>query len=222
MFCVPIIAANTEEAIEKMAGASAVADMCEIRLDLMDSFDLPRIIRSSRIPTLVTYRSVREGGGGSADSATSAEYLISATQEGADLVDVELSMPNRWREKIFEARGESRIVISTHFNDHTPSRKDLKKIFKESVAAGADVVKIVTRAERWDDNLRVLGLIPEAQDQGIKVIAFCMGPVGRISRIFSYLMGAYLTFTSFDRGQESAAGQIPIMEMKRILEHFTL
>jgi 3-dehydroquinate dehydratase len=35
-------------------------------------------------------------------------------------------------------------------------------------------------------------------------------------------MGAYLTFASMDMGQESAAGQIPIQEMKKILKHFNI
>jgi 3-dehydroquinate dehydratase len=34
-------------------------------------------------------------------------------------------------------------------------------------------------------------------------------------------MGGYLTFASLGEGQASAAGQIPIDEMKRILEHLT-
>jgi 3-dehydroquinate dehydratase len=31
-------------------------------------------------------------------------------------------------------------------------------------------------------------------------------------------MGSYLTFSSLETGEESAAGQIPINEMKKILE----
>ena len=76
-------------------------------------------------------------------------------------------------------------------------------------------------ARRWDDNLRVLELIPEARDMGVEIIAFCTGPLGRMSRLFSLLMGAHMTFTSIEKGQESADGQIPIMEMKELLRFFT-
>jgi len=222
MFCIPIIARNTEEAIEKMAQAASLADIFEIRLDLMDTFDLNAIIRASERPVLVTHRSEEEGGKGDADPETRADYIITAIQEGADLVDVELSMPLKMKDRIFAVRGNSGIVVSTHINDSTPSRPDLEKIFSDSVATGADIIKIITRAETWEDNLRVLELIPMALDQGIKIIAFCMGPTGKISRILSHLMGAHLTFTSLERGQESAVGQIPIDEMKDILGHFTL
>ena len=222
MFCIPIIAKNSDEAIEKIVRSNNLADMLEIRLDMMDRFDLHEIIRASGKPVLVTYRSKGEGGKGGADPETRTGYIIDAIQEGADFVDVELSLPQKWREKIFDAKGNSGIIISRHINNGTPSRRELEKIFKECTAAHAHVVKIVTMAQTWEDNLRLLELIPRAHDMGIKIIAFCMGPKGRISRIFSHLLGGYLTFTSIEPGQESASGQIPIFEMKKILEQFSI
>jgi 3-dehydroquinate dehydratase-1 len=217
MFCIPIIAKDTGEALQKVAVANTLADILEIRLDLMDSFDLRPIIRASQRPILATYRSRKEGGKGSEDPQTRVDHAVAAIQEGADLVDVELSLPPKWREQIFDEKGGSDIVISTHRVNGTPSRLDLEKILNDSAATGADFVKIVTRAETWADNLRVLELIPKAQDRGIDITAFCMGPMGRISRIFSHLMGAHLTFTSLEVGQESASGQISVREMKTIL-----
>ncbi|MFC1868599.1 type I 3-dehydroquinate dehydratase [Thermodesulfobacteriota bacterium] len=221
MFCIPIIARDTDEALEQMVIAAAQADIMEVRLDLMDSFDLHTIIESAVKPILVTYRSDKEGGKGKAGPEAVADYIISAIQEEADLIDVELSMPLKWRERIFDAKGTSKIIVSTHVNDGTPSRRDLEKIFEDSIATDGDIVKIVTRAQRWDDNLRVLELIPAARERGVEVIAFCMGPLGRMSRVFSLLMGAYLTFTSLKTGMESADGQIPAADMKMILEFFT-
>jgi 3-dehydroquinate dehydratase type I len=146
--------------------------------------------------------------------------LLNALEEGAELVDVERSTPEKWRKKIFRARGRSSMVISAHVSDHTPPRGELHEIFEELSASGADIIKIVTHANTMTDNLRVLNLIPKAHERGIKIIAFCMGPFGRISRIFSHLMGGYMTFASLERGEESADGQIPVMEMKKILDIF--
>jgi len=221
MFCIPIIARDTEEALRKMAMAAPLADIVEVRLDLMDSFDLGPIIRSSVKPVLITYRSEKEGGMGKADPDTVAGYLVSAIQEGANLIDLELGMPLTVRERILNARGGTKVIISTHINNGTPSRDELKRIFNESVHTGGNIVKIVTRASRWDDNFRVLELIPEAREMGVDIIAFCTGPLGHMSRIFSLLMGAYMTFTSIQKGEESADGQITIMEMKELLEFFT-
>jgi 3-dehydroquinate dehydratase type I len=221
MFCIPIIARDTEEALRKMALAAPLADIVEVRLDLMDSFDLGPIIRSSVKPVLITYRSEKEGGMGKDDPDTVAGYLVSAIKEGTDIIDLELGMPLTVRERILNARGGTKVIISTHINDGTPSRDELKRIFNESVGAGGNIVKIVTRASRWDDNLRVLELIPEAREMDVDIIAFCTGPLGRMSRIFSLLMGAHMTFTSIQKGEESADGQMPIMEMKELLEFFT-
>jgi 3-dehydroquinate dehydratase type I len=221
MFCIPIIARDTQEALKKMAVAAPLADIVEVRLDLMNSFDLGPIIRSSVRPVLTTYRSEKEGGMGKNDPDTVAGYLVSAIKEGTNLIDLELGMPLTVRERILNARGGTKVIISTHINSGTPSRDELRRIFNKSIGAGGNIVKIVTRASRWDDNFRVLELIPEAREMDVDIIAFCTGPLGRMSRIFSLLMGAHMTFASIQMGEESADGQIPIMEMKELLEFFT-
>ena len=218
MFCIPIISRDNPEALQKMAVAEPLADILEIRLDAMETFDLHEIIKAASKPVLITYRSRREGGMGSADPKTHTDYILTAIEEGANLVDAELSLPRKWQEKILDGRGRSEIIISVHIKDGTPSQQDLEKIFRDCADTHSDVVKIVTRAETWADNLRVLELIPKAHDLGIKIIAFCMGPMGKISRIVSHLMGGYLTFASFESGEESAAGQIPIRQMREIID----
>ncbi len=57
------MARNNAEALEKMAEASTLADMIELRLDVMDKFDLKEIVESATNPILITYRSKGEGGG---------------------------------------------------------------------------------------------------------------------------------------------------------------
>jgi len=218
MFCIPVLAANTGEAILKMAEAGPLADIFEIRLDMMETFDLLPIIRSSPKPVLVTYRSTKECGKGSDDPETRVNHALAAVQAGADFVDVERSLPAKWREKLFGSKGKTGIVLSTHITDGTPSRERLEEIFIDSLATGAEIVKIVTLARRWEDNIRVLDLIPRARAEGVRISVFCMGPMGSISRILAHRMGSCLTFTSLEAGQESAAGQIPVREMKRMLE----
>ncbi len=221
MFCSPIIAKATEEAIEKINQASSKADIFEIRLDLMDAFNIKSIFQSAGKKFLVTYRAEKKTGLDQlADPETRTKYLLEAIEHGADYVDVELSMPKNLRKKIVQAKADTKIVISTHINNMTPSKNELGSIFNDSVSAGADVVKIITWADKWEDNLRVLELITDGKKKDIDVIAFCMGPVGRISRIFSLLLGALFSFTSLETGQESASGQIPEQEMKRMVKYF--
>ncbi len=222
MFCIPIIARNTEEALEKIARANTLADMIELRLDVMESFCLEDILPMASKPVIVTYRSKKEGGKGSADYGTQTRYLLNAIEAEADFVDVEYSMPLDFRQRVFQVPGASKVIISAHMQNGTPSRDKLEDILRRMAATGADIVKIVTRARTLEDNLRVMHLITTAQKLGVKIITFCMGPMGRISRIASPLFGGYLTFASLEEGQESAHGQIPIMDMKKIRDILAL
>ena len=203
-----------------MAATAPLADMMEIRLDVMESFDLKDILEAASKPVMVTYRSKKEGGSGLSPYETRIRYLSRAVELGADFVDVEFNMPQIYRQEIFLAEGSSRLIISAHLSNNTPPREGLEDRVRKMAATGADIVKLVTYAREPEDNLRVLGLIPLARKLGVDIIAFCMGPAGRISRIFTLMMGGFLSFASLEEGQESAAGQIPISEMKKMLEMF--
>jgi 3-dehydroquinate dehydratase type I len=221
MLCIPVIARNNEEALKKIPEAEGFADILELRLDLMEQFDVPELITSATKPVLVTYRSIQEGGKGAEGAEAAAGYLTAAIRAGAKLVDVELRFPEEWRARVFAEKKSSGIVISVHINEQTPSRETLDDIYMQCVDTGAEIIKIVTMANAWEDNLRVLELIPRARNMGKEIITFCMGPMGRMSRVFSLLMGGYLTFTSLGTGQESATGQIPVAEMNQLLEQFS-
>jgi 3-dehydroquinate dehydratase type I len=215
---VSIAGKDTAEVLTKMTRTGDLADVFEIRLDLIASFDLQQIIRLAPKPVLVTYRSRKEGGRGRAHYATRARLLEQAVEAGAAFVDVEFSMPLGFRESLLRNRKASKVILSRHIPGGTPSRKALERLLGKMTATGTDVIKIVTRARNPEDNWRVLCLIPKARGLGIDIIAFCMGRDGRISRIVSPLMGGYLTFASLGPGEESADGQIPAGTMRQILE----
>ncbi len=218
MICTPIMARNTSHAIQKMARASALGDLMESRLDVMEAFDSSEIIRAASMPVIVTYRSREEGGGGHAPYGERVDYLKEAIRVGADYVDVEYAIPPEHRKLLFEERGHAKLILSKHFHNGAPSKKILEDLFRKMAAAGADVVKIVTHAKTSEDNLAVLGLIPLAANMGVEIVAFCMGPLGRMSRVACPLLGGAFTFASLKRGQESASGQVPATEMRMILE----
>ena len=218
MICIPVMARDNPDAIQKMTAAAPLADMMEIRLDVMETFDQTEIIQQAPKPVIMTYRSKKEGGSGLARYETRVRHLLRAVELGADFVDVEFSMPQIYRQEVFRAGGTSRLIISAHLLGKTPSRQHLERRLGQMAATGADVVKIITYAREPEDNLRVLGLIPLAERLGVKIIAFCMGPAGRISRIFTLMLGGFLSFASLEQGQESAAGQIPVQDMKKIMQ----
>ena len=218
MICIALMAQDTEGALKKMTVAAPNCDLMEVRLDVMKSFDLEKLITSAQKPLLITYRSKNEGGKGDAPYNARVDYLLEAVRLGADYIDVEYAMPLEHRGRLFEECGKSRLVLSKHFVNGTPSAETLSNLLEQMAATGAHVVKIVTQARTTFDNLTVLGVMPEAEALGVKTVAFCMGPLGRISRVACPLLGGAFTFAAFREGQESAPGQITAREMKYMLE----
>jgi 3-dehydroquinate dehydratase type I len=220
MFCIPIVARNQGEALQKIAKSALHADLLEIRLDLMDTFSLEGLITATPRPVMITYRTEQEGGMGKADPETLVATLIEAVRLGAHYVDVEYRLHRKWRDMILQTEGNTHFILSSHFNESTPTKQELRSLLAACASVGTGIVKIVTRANHWKDNWRVLDLIADARKLNTDMVAFCMGPMGRVSRILSLPMGALLTFASLEAGDESASGQIPIHEMKKWVEFF--
>jgi 3-dehydroquinate dehydratase type I len=212
------MARDNPEALEKMARAEALADIMEIRLDFMTSFDLSALISGATRPLIITHRSRREGGIGTTAHEIRARHLLKAMDAGARFVDVELSMPLDHRQQILRYRSKTEVIVSSHIRNGTPPFAELEAMLRKAAATGADVVKIVTLARHMEDNLEVLRLIPVARAMGLKIIAFCMGPLGKISRIACPLLGGFLTFASLGENEASAPGQMTCVQTKTILE----
>ncbi|MGC1404793.1 MAG: type I 3-dehydroquinate dehydratase, partial [Thermodesulfobacteriota bacterium] len=122
----------------------------------------------------------------------------------------------RLKEKIEACRGQTKLILSYHNFERTPSPKELRKKLDDGYAAGADMVKIVSHAQEMADNLKVLGLIPYAQRKQKEIIAFCMGEKGRMSRVMAPLLGSYWTYASLNKGEESAPGQMTVKELQQM------
>ena len=109
-------------------------------------------------------------------------------------LDVELAADAGFRREVWARRGKTRLILSWHDFAGTPDAARLEAVLDEMLASEADVVKLVALAREPADNLRMLSLIPRAKAAGKDVIAFCMGPLGKWSRIAAPLLGslAYL------------------------------
>ena len=59
---VAISAIDTDDALTALHRVTGRADLAELRLDLMQSFDLPRLLAERPLPVIVTCRPTREGG----------------------------------------------------------------------------------------------------------------------------------------------------------------
>jgi 3-dehydroquinate dehydratase type I len=104
-------------------------------------------------------------------------------------------------------------IASYHKYDGTLGVSAMEKILDEQIASGASVCKIITTANQIEDNLPTLNFISWASDKA-KLVCFCIGEHGKVSRLLSPLFGAYFTFASLEQGSETAAGQMSLTEMR--------
>lgn len=218
--CVSIMARTNQEALNKMKEGIGPDPILELRIDGIRGVNVKKLLAQKRGKILVTNRSREEGGffpGGEQERVT---LLMEAVALGADYVDLEMGtkppLIGQLKEKIITLQTGTQLILSYHNHEKTPGLNDLKKKLEEGKKAGADIVKIVPFAREVADNLRVLELIPYAQKKRIKVIAFCMGEKGRLSRIMAPWLGSYLTYASWSKGMEAASGQMTVKELKYV------
>jgi len=222
MICVSVMAKTNREAVRMMKRGFATADIVELRLDRICRPSLPALLNGREGKILVTNRSREEGGFFQGSERDRVNLLAQAANLGADYLDVEASMGKHWigrlKAEIGGQRAVTRMIISHHNLRKTPSWNALVRRLDACRAYGAHAVKIVTFANSAEDNLRVLRLIPRSLAQGQPIIAFCMGPRGRVSRVLAPLLGSFLTYASLRKGAEAAPGQFTVAEMRKIMD----
>ena len=201
---------DTEEALRAMERIARVADVAEIRLDLMREYDLPVLLRHRPCPVVVTHRAAREGGRFQGDEFQRIRPLLQAIELGAEHVDIEWDAASLLAEI---ERARTRLIVSRHDFERVPD--DLPTRYRELAACGADIVKLVGMARRLEDLIPVMRLLREADGP---LIAIAMGEVGMASRILALRYpSCYLTYAALgDEAQPVAPGQIAVADLHAV------
>jgi 3-dehydroquinate dehydratase type I len=218
--CASVTAQTTDKIVDMILKSEKQgADLIEVRLDyLQEDPDFTRIRKLTSLPLIATNRAKHEGGQFIGNEEMRTRYLFTAASEGFEYVDIEVATP-MIETLAVKLKDEStvKLILSHHDFQTTPNLDGLNHIFKEELAAGADVCKIVPTANTAEDNLTCLRFTNHASK--IKdVICFCMGKQGIPSRLFSPLLGGFMTYASVEWGKEAASGQLTIEETRRFYE----
>jgi len=210
--CVSILPKTIPAALRLIEKAEvAHADFIEVRLDCLEDClenhrGLADLAAHGKTPKIATDRASRK-------ETEQRQMLLNAAKSGFEYVDAELSTPQlKSLVKELKALG-AKPIVSFHKFDGSLSSSELNSIFEREISSGADVCKIVTTAKRIEDNLTLLNFTSVASNK-TKLVCFCMGEFGKVSRLLSPLFGGFFTFASLERGSETASGQITIQEMK--------
>ncbi|MEM3041889.1 MAG: type I 3-dehydroquinate dehydratase [Nitrososphaerota archaeon] len=214
--CISIIGETVEEVLKTVKDVEEDRpDLLEIRLDYLKGYiDLHSIRASTKTPLIATNRVHSEGGLFKGSEERRFKTLQEAAQVGFDFVDIELDTP-RLAERISELReAGAKVIVSKHTKER-PQQVMLERFFLRERKVKPDLCKIVTGAEVVEDNISSLVFLKRASAVS-DIVCFCMGSIGRASRILSPLFGGAFTYAAIAEGKEAAPGQLTVQEMRRI------
>ncbi len=206
-----VIVNNDLEAVREV---EPLVDLFEVRIDLIGD-GWQKLVKQFKKPWIGCNRRVDEGGGWEGDEARRVEKLLKAIELGADIIDLELRTTSL-KQAIELIKKRTKCLLSFHELRGTPPLNNMREIVRRQLEAGADVCKVVTTAQRFEDNLTILQLISEFPKT--RIVSLAMGPLGFASRVLCPLVGGDFTYASIEQGKESASGQITVRELRKIYE----
>jgi len=211
----PVICASiTNSDMKTINNIEEYVELFEIRIDLIGG-KWREVATSLKKPWIACNRCMNEGGKWFGSETERIEELLSALELGAAIIDIELNTP-RLETIVNSIKRKAKCLISFHQPNYMLAFDEMKQITTNQLNSGADICKIVTTAENFDDNLTVMQLITEFKNK--RIVCFAMGNLGLISRIFCPLVGGEFTYASIERGKESAPGQITVKELRKLYE----
>jgi 3-dehydroquinate dehydratase type I len=220
--CIPIVETTMGDTLIAIKEANRLADLIELRVDYLRNVRLALLLQNRKKPFIVTNRKKEEGGQYKGEERKRLGLLQEAIELGADYIDVELTTERSLFRDLLRNKRGTQVILSFHDFRRTPSLKKLQRLLGQMVRLEADVIKIVSFARSWEDNLTILSLIPFAKARKQEIVAFCMGEKGKVSRFFSPFLGAAWTYASLSGVKASAPGQLTVGEMKEIWEKLKL
>jgi 3-dehydroquinate dehydratase type I len=192
---------------------AAHADFIEVRLDrLKDCLENQRgladLAAHGKTPKIATDKASR-------NETEHRQILLNAAKSGFEYVDAELSIP-QLEDLTRELKAQDvKPIVSFHKYGGSFSLSELNSVLEREISSGAEVCKIVAPATQMGDNLTTLNFTSTALNK-TKLVCFCMGKLGKTSRLLLPLFGGFFTFASLKRGSETASGQMTIQEMKTV------
>ena len=209
---VRICASIVDSDLAAIKAVEPLVDLFEVRIDLIGD-GWREIVGQLKKPWLACNRSLKEGGSWRESEAKRIEELLKAIEHGADIIDIELGTENLG-EPVKLVKKKSVCLLSCHDLKGTPPLEKMREIVRAQLKAGADICKVVTTANSFEDNLSVLQLISDFPQ--VRVVAFTMGAIGSLSRVLCPLAGGDFTFASIAAGKEAASGQVTVRDLRNI------
>ena len=163
--------------------------LAELRLDhLQETPDITALLAGcSAAKVILTVRKAEDGGIFCGTEEKRRQLLIAAMESGAEYVDLEDGTAAE-----LPRRGNAKRLVS--FHDFVGTPEDLDALYDRLAAQDADLVKIACMAQTPMDSLRMLDLVKRKRNAKVPVVGFCMGEMGKPSRILCQAFGSPFTY----------------------------
>ncbi len=207
MICVPIKKKTPASLIKYLNEAQKKADLVEIWFDEIKLSDenLTEIFAAKKRPFIYKVSKDQQN----------IENILSQKQK-IEYIDIDLGSQKSLIEKVKKVSPKTKIIISFHDFEKTPSDRELDKLAQKILHKGADIIKIATQAKGLSDSLRMLNLLKGLNAKKKKAICICMGKEGELTRATGHLFGNYLMYAPLKPSDKTAPGQIPLAELRKI------
>ena len=209
-----ICASIVNSDLEAIKRVESLVDLYEVRIDLIGPVWKEFTGHLSK-PWIACNRKRDEGGIWRGSEEERLTELLRALEPGAEIIDIELRTENL-SDVVMQIKEKAKCLISYHDTEKTPSIDMMKELVQKQLAAGADICKVVTTAQKFEDNVSTLQLIREFPEE--RIISFAMGPLGSVSRLLCPLVGGEFIYASIEPGGEAASGQITAGDLRKIYE----
>lgn len=231
LICTPLTGKSRNLIFEQLEQVLAKRpDVIEWRADFFDEIankaEVIAIVKQieekvGEIPLIFTIRSKYEGGQPiSLSDKEVIELNASVCRETtAEYVDCELrNEPDQihYLSTVAKASG-TKTIGSYHNFEQTPNRAEIIQKLSEAEICKLDVAKVAVMPQNLEDVLSLLSATLDAKKHlSIPLITMSMGKYGMVSRMIGGVFGTSLTFAV--GAQASAPGQVPIEDLRTVLE----
>lgn len=192
--------------------------LLELRADLLKKVEASYIVdqiknrKTLKIPLLLTLRNQKNEGAVKKIPDDLKMQIIASALPLVDMIDIELSSPLLKKVVSLARQLGKKVIVSSHDLQGMP--RNIENIFKKSLSARADIVKIAAKANSFDDVIAMLAFTHRHRKHPL--ITMSLGPLGAISRLILPAAGSLYTYTFLHK--PTASGQVDIVTLKSHLK----
>ena len=207
MLCIPLHAHSEKELYSLIKkAAKKKPDLLEIWLDDLKNPDIRRIIELAECPTIFVNR-----------KNPTVEQFQEVIEENSAFIDLDIRTSKNIIKKIAPQERRTKLIISYHDYEKTPSQEVLGEIVNGIFKLGADVAKVATQVQKDEDEKVLLAILKKYKLHKKKIIIHGMGEKSQKSRLECYKNGSEIAYVALDKNHKTAPGQITIDQWRATL-----